>query len=119
MSDPRTHSNPCPRSGLNSTGSITPEGAASAKYTYDPSTGNTNARTLQYFSSTAEERMRHEGLSSKPYYDSFLKFVNYYGDATYGDMWVLAAFNAKSTGFSSGRGDADFSSLGVEARAGT
>jgi hypothetical protein len=63
--------------------------------------------------------MRHDGVTSNPYYDSFLKFVNYYGDATYGDMWVTAAFDGTSTGFSSGRGDADFSSLGLEARAGT
>jgi hypothetical protein len=104
---------------LNATGSITPEGASGASYTYDLSTGNTNDRTLQYFSATANERMRHEGSSSNPFYDTFVKFLNYYGDATYGDKWVTAAFKGESTGFSSGRGDADFASVSLEARAGT
>jgi hypothetical protein len=106
-------------SGLNGTGSITPEGASAASYTYDPATGNTNDRTLQYFSSTANEKMRHESSTSNPFYDSFVKFLNYYGDATYGDKWVTAAYNGESTGFSSGRGDANFASLGLGARAGT
>lgn len=104
---------------MNATGSITPDGASGASYTYDPDTGNTNARTLQYFSSTANERMRHKGSSTNPFYDSFVKFLNYYGDATYGDMWVTAAFKGGATDFSSGRGDADFGSLSLEARAGT
>ena len=106
-------------SGLNATGIITPDDASAASYTYDPTTGNTNERTLQGFSSNANERMRHDSSTSNPFYDSFVKFVNYYGDVTYGDKWVSAAYNGESTGFSSGRGDANFASLGLGARAGT
>jgi hypothetical protein len=108
------------RAGLAANGTITPgSNAAAVGYTYDPLTGNTNARTVQYFSSTANERMRQDGDSSKSFYESFQKFADYYGDATYGDKWVTAAFNAGTTSFSSNRGDADFSSFDYAARAGT
>jgi hypothetical protein len=51
-----------------------------------------------------------------PYVDAQY-FKEYYGDADYADKWVQAAIAGGQTGFSSGRGDADFSKFDTTGRA--
>ena len=84
---------------------------------YNVETGNTNDRTIQYFSTTANEKMRPS--ADQAFYPEFQKYYDYYGDADYGDKWVSAAFDGSATGFSSGRGDADFSKYEADARSRT
>jgi hypothetical protein len=64
---------------------------------------NKNGRTLQGFSLQAEAKMWR--------YQDFQAFKAYYGDGNYADKWVTAAFDMTNTGFTSGRGDADFSAV--------
>lgn len=82
-------------------------------YEYNIRLDNNNGRTLQTLSTAANVTMRKGGESCLicPYYEDFLKFKEYYGDTTYADKWIMAAFNAHSTEFSSGRGNADFSTF--------
>jgi Low iron-inducible periplasmic protein len=69
-------------------------------YEYSPATGNMNGRTLKYFSSKAEEKMRPDG--SGEYFPDFKLFVDYYGTATYADQLIMAAFLKSTTSFSNG-----------------
>lgn len=59
---------------------------------------------------------KNETLRRSGFYPEFQKYYNYYGDADYGDKWVQAAFTASATDFSSGKGNADFSSYDLDAR---
>lgn len=88
--------------------------STSVTYVYDVETDNTNDRTIQYFSTDANEKMRPS--EGQDFYPEFQKYYNYYGDADYGDKWVQAAFTASATDFSSGKGNADFSSYDLDAR---
>lgn len=57
---------------------------------------NTNARTIQGFSTGANTRMRpanpdNSASTSNPYFPDFQKFVDYYGTYDYADKWISAA----------------------------
>lgn len=92
---------------FNTTGTIEKDGT-SYEYTYDVDTDNKNGRTIQGFSTAVDQKMIN-GCPGCPY-DDAQYFVDYYGDYAYGDKWVQAAFAGGKTEFSSGRGNADFSS---------
>jgi hypothetical protein len=83
--------------------------AETFEYTYDNRRDNNNARTIQKFSTEASKVMKNCNDGSDCYHDDFQKFVNYYGDADYGDKWITAASKGLATDFSMSRGDADFS----------
>ena len=70
-------------------------------YTYDPKTDNVNKRTIQSFSTGAEEMMyRCENCP----YNMYKKYRDYYGSFDYADKFILAAFDGTSTQFSRGNG---------------
>jgi hypothetical protein len=71
-----------------------------------------NDRTIQGFNTRAREKMRK--CASCDYYEDFQKFVDYYGDVYYADIWVSAAFNEVTTAFDNGNGD--FSDYSFESR---
>jgi len=77
------------------------------RYSYSITTDNYNDRTLQSFSTELEP----EALDclNCPYKDAKL-FTEYYGQADYGDEWILAAFSESATTFS--RGNANFQDIG-------
>merc|ERR1712166_1639392 len=76
-------------------------------YSYDPTTKNVNKRTIQGFSTSAEEKMyRCENCP----YNTYRKFREYYGFFDYADKWINAAFDGTSTSFSNGNGN--FASYG-------
>ncbi|GKY95293.1 hypothetical protein MPSEU_000491200 [Mayamaea pseudoterrestris] len=83
------------------------------QYAYDVRLDNNNARTLQRLSTMATDSMRIGRCTSDicPYMPDFQKFVNYYGDADYGNNWVTSAFANSTTDFSSGLGNVDFTML--------
>ena len=93
--------------------SFIPLGSAGAvdkyTYSYDIRQDNNNDRTIQSFSTKAEEKMRP--APGQAYFKDFQTFVDYYGDTDYANKWILAAFGGNSTSYSSGRGDADFAPL--------
>lgn len=94
------------------------------KYTYDIRRHNKNGRTIQMFSTNAEEEMRSCPLMC-PYYPDFQLFKDYYGNTDYADMWVESALGFNNTAFVNGRGDAEFtevefrSSIAVAAQKGS
>jgi hypothetical protein len=59
-------------------------------YSYNERRDNKAARTLQYLSTSAEERMR--SCESCPYFPDFQLFKDYYGTSSYADSWIMAAF---------------------------
>lgn len=71
---------------------------------------SSSAMTVKRLSTLAEEAFM--GVSTT-YQDA----VNYYGDTTYADHWVSAAFGGKATSLSA-KGNVDFGTFGVEGRAG-
>jgi hypothetical protein len=83
-------------------------------YQYNLTSGNSNGRSLQYLSVTANTTMQANATS--PYFAVFQKFLNYYGNTDYGDKWILAALDATPTNFASGRGNADFSNISFAGR---
>jgi len=82
------------------------------RYSYSITSGNYNARNLQYISKEAESKMLD--CPKCPYKDA-LMFSKYYGQADYGDEWIMAAFDGKQTTFSNG--NADFSNWAYSGRA--
>jgi hypothetical protein len=82
-------------------------------YTYVPLERNFNARSLQGFSTQAEEKMYNCGNCP---YATYVKYYKYYGVFDYANHWVLAAFNRGSTNFSNG--NAVFTTYGMEGTTG-
>ena len=82
-------------------------------YTYTVTTGNLNARTIQYFSTTAKAKMYE---CAKCPYDVYKKFYDYYGAYDYANQWVLAAFDKGKTSFTNG--NADFTSYTTDGQTG-
>lgn len=78
------------------------------KYTYNNRRGNKNLNTIQKLSTEAVDTMK--GLDGK-YIKEFQTFYDYYGDFNYGDKWITAAYFKTDTGFTSKRGNSDFSTL--------
>lgn len=72
-------------------------------YTYNSRDDTFNGRTIQKFSLSAKEEM-YTCQQNCPYSD-FTKFVKYYGEFDYGDQWIQAAFEKKSTNFENGNMD--------------
>jgi hypothetical protein len=91
------------------TGSVVIDGVGTVQYTYNPLTDNVNRRTLQGFSTSAEERMNQ--CANCPY-KTFKMFRDYYGSSDYADKWVTAAFDGTATSFTNG--NADFSLYGCD-----
>lgn len=75
------------------------------RYSYEPATGNKNARTIQGFSTQAKAKMYE---CDKCPYNTYKKFYDYYKAYDYGDKWVKAAFGKGQASFENG--SADFSS---------
>jgi hypothetical protein len=86
----------------------------STGYVYDQLKDNLNDRTIEQMSRNARNKMRSCG--NCPYYNEFRKFENYYGGATFGDKFVLSAFQGGFANFT--HGDADFRNYDLDARAG-
>jgi len=78
-------------------------------YEYDIRQENVNGRTLKRMSMQAAELMKY--CPTCGFYSDYAKFVKYYGDYNYGNVWVTAAFDQTRTTFQSGRGNADFSTF--------
>merc|ERR1711957_402239 len=72
-----------------------------------------NGRTIRGFSTAVESKMI---TCAKCPYDDDGYFKKYYGDADYADKWITAALDGTKTGFTSGRGDADFSLYALKGR---
>lgn len=82
-------------------------------YTYDPILDNQNARTIQGFSLLLQSSMLT--CTKCPYPDAKY-FADYYGTPTYGNEWIEAAYDKRTTSFE--RGNADFSQYDHALRAG-
>jgi hypothetical protein len=78
-------------------------------YVYDIRRDNVNYRTLQSLST--QETEGNMPCPNCAYFEDFAAYLEYYGDANFGDKWILAASFFNSTDFSSKRGDADFSAI--------
>lgn len=79
------------------------------EYNYTVYRDNSNAITVQKFSTEASSRMRPGTDGSRPYYTDFQKFVDYYGAYDYADKWIMAALKGNPTDFTNG--NADFAGL--------
>ena len=90
-------------------GVLDASGGTEYPYEYDIRQENFNGRTLKRFSSQAADLMKY--CPTCGFYSDYAKFVKYYGDYNYGDVWVTAAFDKTRTNFQSGRGNADFSTF--------
>ena len=99
---------------LAASGSLNVDGIdGDISYSYDPTTKNINKRTIQGFSTGAEEKMyRCENCP----YNTYRKFRDYYGFFDYADKWINAAFDGTSTAFSNG--NANFAKYGFPGRNG-
>jgi len=84
------------------------------EYTYVKADDNHNGRTIQGFSTAVQSKML--SCTNCPYRDAKF-FHDYYGDAAYADKWVQAALSGGRTDYTSGRGNADFSTYGFDGRA--
>ena len=101
---------------FNAAGSIIVEGETYA-YTYTVATDNDNDRTIQGFSTEADEKMRVNGAAPGPYYYTFQKFFDFYGIPDYADAFVSAALAGESVTLNGKT--FDFSQYGFAGRAGT
>ena len=95
-------------------GDLVIEGEGTFGYTYNPLVNNGNKRTLQGFSTQAEDKMAK--CDNCPYV-TYDKFYKYYGEYDYANQWVLAAFNGERTQFA--KGNADFRSYDYVGKTGT
>jgi hypothetical protein len=98
---------------LAASGSLNVDGIGDISYSYDPKTKNVNKRTIQGFSTGAEQKMYR--CENCPYY-TYRKFRDYYGTFDYADKWINAAFDGTSTTFSNGNGN--FATIGFPGRTG-
>jgi hypothetical protein len=86
---------------LAASGTLSIDGAT-LSYTYNQKSDNTNKRTLQNFSTQAEDKMfRCENCP----YPTYKKFREYYGFFDYADKWINAAFDGTGTNFARGNGE--------------
>lgn len=100
----------CFNDGIQTVELVVPGDAGSGElfeYTYNIRRDNINLRTLQSFSLHASSRSK--SCVNCTYYETFQKFVNYYGDRNYADKFIMAASFGNSTTYSNGMGDANFS----------
>jgi hypothetical protein len=84
-----------------------------AHYKYNSRRDNRAARTLEYLSTSASDRMKP--CPTCAYYPDFDKFHTYYGVPDYGNRWILAALTGNSTdGFLNGM--ANFKGMSKQGR---
>ena len=101
-------------------GGLILQGYGALDYTYDPSTDNRFATSLQSFSEDEGMRMvyceAHGGCGNR--YPEFQRFFEYYGLLDYGHHWIESAFAREATAFrgDNGRGNTDFALMGITAR---
>lgn len=79
-------------------------------YVYSIRHDNSNHLTLQSLSAREETAAGNRACPDCPYFDDFATYLEYYGDADFGDKWITAAALYDTTEFSKQRGDADFGS---------
>lgn len=99
--------------GLQEVGKVIIGGDIDVFYSYNLNENNNSFRSIQGLSTTAEDVF--QSCDNCPF-PTYQKFVSFYGDLTYADQFVSAAFSGSSTGLRSTA--VDFSSLSLEARAG-
>jgi hypothetical protein len=99
--------------GLQAFGELIIGGDENVLYSYDLNENNNSFRSIQGLSTRAEDVL--QSCDSCPF-PTYQKFVSFYGNFTYADQFVSAAFSGASTGLRSSA--VDFSSLGLLARAG-
>lgn len=75
---------------------------------YDVRHDNYNEYTLQTLST--RETAGNKACPDCPYFDDFAAYLEYYGDADFGNKWIMAASLYDTTQFSAQRGQADFGS---------
>ena len=96
------------------TGTLNVDGFGSElAYSYTPEENNDNERTIQKFSTDAEQKMYR---CEKCPYSTYVKFYEYYGRFDYADHWVSSAFAGETTNFANG--DADFGTFTGDGRVG-
>lgn len=83
-------------------------------YTYNPSKDNLSRLSLQKLSSKAKEKMNECEYCP---FDLYMRYVDYYGNYSYADEWVQAAFEERKTDFKNG--DGNFKHYEYAGRAGT
>ena len=83
-------------------------------YIYDVDQDNVNGRYIAQFSTNAVDEMMN--CTSCPY-ETFNKYVNYYGTPEYGNHMILAAIDGADTRFENG--NIPFGELKRPTRAGT
>jgi len=92
-------------------GSITIDGKNDISYTYDPLVNNVAKRTIQGFSTSAQNKMAECANCPYPLYKMFYE---YYGQYDYANQIVLAAFAGSKTRFDNFNND--FSSYSYDGR---
>mmetsp|Transcript_16822 Transcript_16822/g.27930 ORF Transcript_16822/g.27930 Transcript_16822/m.27930 type:complete len:557 (-) Transcript_16822:69-1739(-) len=100
---------------LVSGGSVTVNGGAELPYSYDPTTQNTNGRTLAGFSRQAKDKLHDCDEGDACPYVTYTKFYNYYKNFDYGHIWVSAGLD-KTTASFEGLGSQDIGSYADDAR---
>lgn len=84
-------------------------GSVPLTYSYNVESATKNGRTLQGFSTAAQDKMW--SCANCPY-DDYKKFYDYYGKFDYANQWIMAAFEGAETDFD--KGNADFSKYSKE-----
>lgn len=84
-------------------------------YNYNPVEDNQNRMSLQRLSTHAKDLMYVCNEGNCPFH-LYAQYVDYYGNFTYADHWIQAAFNGGKTNLDAFNGD--FQHYGFEARAG-
>mmetsp|Transcript_33646 Transcript_33646/g.81553 ORF Transcript_33646/g.81553 Transcript_33646/m.81553 type:complete len:577 (+) Transcript_33646:1438-3168(+) len=83
-------------------------------YNYDPEEDNQNRMSLQKLSTHAKHQMYVCNDEDCPF-RLYARYVEYYGNFTYADHWIQAAFNGGRTDLADSNGN--FEHYGFEARA--
>jgi hypothetical protein len=84
--------------GFNSSGTFNlPDLGKSFEYEYVVEQDNVNYRTIAGFSTDAKDKMWD--------FDTYTKFVDYYGEYDYADQIITAAFNGGKTNLKNGNND--------------
>eukprot|EP00977_Amphora_coffeiformis_P013586 scaffold3591_cov159-Amphora_coffeaeformis.AAC.9 len=90
--------------------------ATTVTYQYSVETDNDNDRTLAFFSTSANTRMRPGDDLSAPYFADFQKFFDYYGSFDYADRITTAAFDGTNTNLDNGNINIQSANIGLDGR---
>lgn len=77
-------------------GTVNIDGVGDVAYSYDVNEDNINKRSIQGFSTAAQEKMYE--CDNCPY-KTYEKFYDYYGEYDYANQMILAAFTSSETNF--------------------